>query len=148
MSNVALAIPKSISSAVITGSLLGTAGTSFFIKVQRARINPVAGRIEETTGDGDTAPSFDSSYWQYVDLSLAGWLIAQSVNTLLLAYLWDTTKNPLASSMKLWVATGHVLTIPKALITAMPMEYDRRAAAIPLFMNIKATDTVATWGAS
>ncbi len=148
MSNVALSVPKTISSAVVTGSLLGTAGTSYFIKVHRARVRQRAGRVMESTGDGDAAPAFESSYWQYLDLNLMGWMPAASVSAFLLASAWSTSLNPLASSMKLWIATGQVLTIPKALITDIDIDFGRTEPYIPMYMQIKATDTVATWSTS
>ena len=147
MSNVALAKPKTISSAVITCTKFGTAGTDFHIKVGRARIK-FRNKYVENTGDGDTAPAFDAANWQYTSVAIAGWMVAGSVSTFLLASLWDgtTPKNPLQASFKLSLASSQVLTIPTALITDWEIDWQRDGELIPMFCNILATDTVATWG--
>lgn len=148
MSNIALAKPKSITGAIITCTKFGTGGTDFYVKVGRCRRRFRNGPVAETTGDGDDAPSFDAGNWQYAQLSMAGWLPAGSVSTMLLASLWDSAKNPLAASLKLSMASSQIFTVPKALITHWEDDYQRGGAVIPVFITIVATDTVVTHGTS
>ena len=146
---MSLAQPKTISSAVITSSLLGTAGTDFFIKVGRFRIRVRNGPVADTTGDGDSAPSFDMGYWQYTDIALAGWM-PSAANTGTLTNQANTSKNPVNATVKLSLSTNHHITIPSgsALITDWQIDYGRNESVIPIFVNIKTTYSLATWSST
>ncbi len=157
MANVSLAAPHSISSAVITSTVFGSSGSDFYIKVGRARVSSRIGPIVETTGDGDSAPAFETGYWQYTNLAIAGWMPAAANDSSLTnltataATLVDgTQKNPLTASIKLSLASNHHITIPAnaALITQWEWEYQRQGGVIPVFVNIITTHSLATWSST
>lgn len=145
MSNIALAKPSTITGAIITCTKFGTGGTDVYIKVnQFVPIFTIPER--ESSGDGDAAPSFDSQYWLYCNGHFNGWMVAASVSTFLLINLIDSTKNPLAASLKFNFATQQILTIPKMLINAYIPVYERTLPYIPVRIGFKATDSHPTWG--
>lgn len=143
MSNVALVKPKSRTGAIIVSGSIGTdTADDFVIKVMRARYrfrNP----NEETTGDGDDEPSFDASNWGYCDFVLSGFMV--SGTAFKIASLTDTTKNPFANNMKHHFASSQVLTINKALIEEVIVDFERSDANIGVVMIGKATDTGYSW---
>lgn len=157
MSNVALAQPHSVSAAIITCSLFGTSGTKFYVKVGRARISSRTGPVIETTGDGDDAPALETGYWQYTNLALAGWMpSAANADTLTNLTATNTQivaasqQNPIPATLKLSLSSNHHLNFASgtALITSWDWEYSREQAVIPVFINIRATYSLATWSST
>lgn len=146
MSNVGLAKPQSITSAIITCSVFGTIGTDHFIKVEEFR---PAFRIPDTedSGDGDGAPSFTAALWMYCSGEFNGWMIqaASPGSTFLLANLINSAKNPLSASLKFNFATQQILTIPTVLLTGFYPVYKRTYELIPCRFTFKATNSHPTW---
>lgn len=150
MSNVALAKPSSVTSAIITCTVFGTAGTDFYMKVDRSRFSGRQ-KIHPTTGDGDAAPSFDLNYFMVTHFSLSGWLVAASVHANVdqfMANMLLSAKNPLSASFKLNIATSLVITVSKVVIPGYDFGYVRDDGVLPTMLDCYATDSHATMDAT
>lgn len=149
MSNVSLAKPGANTGAIISCTKLGVAGTDFFLKVMEWDTDVLI-PADETSGDGDTSPSFDSANWTYTTAFLTGFMPASSVtgNWNMIGNLATAAKNPLAASLKIFHADTQVLTIPKGLIVRCRVRGRRSSGNLGMSMIIRATDTIASWGSS
>lgn len=143
MSNVALARPTTITSAIITCTKFGTGGTDFYMKVKDSMIGGSMD-IEKTNGDGDAVTSWDMNYWLDFRFTLKGWLVAYSVSSSVanfIANFIDPTKNPLAASFKLNLATSLVITAPAVAMPRFRFGYSRDGITLPMTIECYATNT-------
>lgn len=108
MATVLVVVPSTVMANIIdpvSGSAgIGEAGASrdFYIKVKRMRISTRT-RVMDSTGDGDSYPTYAMNRLLYQQVVLQGWMIAEFA--IGLKNLVVKTKNPTAVQHRLYLGS-------------------------------------------
>jgi len=113
----ALSKPQSAGVAILTDKL-GDAGTEIFFKVQQAQFN-ISTPVKDTTGDGDTFPTFDHASELRAKISMRGFMLAN--NHIGLNHI-KATDNPFAVVYKLDSDKTYTFTM---MITNVIVDWNR-----------------------
>jgi len=133
--------PTSVAGLVLAAGPVGTAGASFFIKVNSAIMDHRT-RIADTSGDGDLAPRWSANYWLYVDWLIRGWVV--SGQALGIANLIVTANNPTGTTLvqfHLGKDSSNRVVKGEFLVHRVKIAWERKAAFIGLAIALKNTAT-------
>lgn len=146
MATISLEKPGARGAALIGGTELGTSpsNSTFFIKVIAADFDAFS-PFEETTGDGDSAATFENNEMLYMTGLLRGLMIASSA--LGLANLTNSAKNPLAANLTYDFGGTRRLTT-KLLLGRFRIRHRATAASVPVAIPCVATDSEPTEGST
>jgi hypothetical protein len=140
---VTLMRPTAITSAVLSGGIIGTAGSTLKIKVKSARLRyriPNA----DTTGDGDTHPQWTPSLFMHADWILRGWAVAASA--IGMANLYATATNPSdATKTRLYFDASRYHEA-YFVIAGVDIEWDRTAPYVGISISLRMTIQAAGGG--
>jgi len=114
----ALSKPQSAGSAILTGNL-GDGGDEIFFKVQQAQFN-ISTPVKDTTGDGDTFPTYDHASELRAKISMRGFMLAN--NQIGLDHIKNGTDNPFSVVYKLETGKKYTFTM---MITNVIIDWNR-----------------------
>lgn len=127
--------PGLVGAAVLTGTDIGTAGTKFFIKVHDSRFRG-GSPGEDTTGDGDTYPTFENNGMFYGLVRLVGLMVASQAAGL--NNIINTSNNPVSYRQNM----GATRTVGGTLLVEwMDFDFKRQGAYVPVVVTGKLTAT-------
>lgn len=126
---------------ILGGDKIGPTGTLFFIKVVTGDFDFWT-KVEESSGDGDPAPTFEHNSWLYSQHVLQGWMIASKALGLATMI---AAANPVAMTFQ-WGGTRKLTAT--VMVERLRVNWHRTGVFVGVSMLLRSTDAHPTEGSA